>query len=112
MQLTARQAAEYLGLSQSALERALERRELQTATGSGPALFAVHELEAFLDNQSARAVITGKLTMSLPMQVDIPRLLRTMVTMPDERQAALALANEVTTLAGSRCKATGVLRLA
>ena len=109
--LTLAQAAEYLGLSQAALEGALERGDLRVSAGPGQMLFATHALDTFLDNQRARAVITGKLTMSLPMQVDVPKLLRTMVTLPDERQAAEALANEVTSLAGSRCKATAVLRL-
>jgi hypothetical protein len=108
--LTPAQAAEFLGLSQSALDAAVLRGEIEPAAVAGPIHFSLDELDGFLDNQQARAVITGKLTMSLPMQVDVPQLLRTMVTLPDERQAAEALANEVTTLAGSCCKATAILR--
>jgi hypothetical protein len=109
--LTPAQAAEYLGLSQSALDAAVLRGEIEPAPVTGPVRFALDDLDGFLDNQQAKAVITGKLTMSLPMQVDVPRLLRTMVTLPDERQAAEALANEVTALAGSCCKATAIFRL-
>ncbi len=109
--LTLAEAADYIGLSQAALEGALHRGELQSVPDAGKMLFPVHDLDAFLDNQRARAVITGKLTMSLPMQIDVPKLLRAMVTLPDERQAAEALANEVTALAGACCKATAVLRL-
>ncbi len=109
--LTLAQAAEYLGLSQSAVEHALERGELSASAGLGQKLFDVHALDAYRDNQRARAVITGKLTMPLPMQIDVPRLLRSMVTMPDERQAAETLANEVTILAGTCCKATAILRI-
>jgi len=109
--LTPAQAAEYLGLSQSALDAAVLRGELTPAPVTGPVRFALEDLDSFLDNQRARAVITGKLTMSLPMQVDVPRLLRTMVTLPDERQAAEVLTNEVTALAGSCCKTTAIYRL-
>ncbi|HEX5165792.1 MAG TPA: helix-turn-helix domain-containing protein, partial [Thermomicrobiales bacterium] len=109
--LSLAQAADYLGLSQAALEAALGRGELRAAGNRGHAQFDTHELDSFLDNQRARAVITGKLTMSLPMQIDVPRLLRAMVTLPDEQHAAEALANEITALAGTCCKVTAVLRL-
>lgn len=106
------EAADYLGLSPSALERAVERGELgRTPVVADAPTFTVDELEDFLGDQRTRAVITGKLTMPLQMSVDVPTLLSTMVAMRDERQAAEALANEIAILAGARCPAVAILRV-
>jgi putative nucleotidyltransferase with HDIG domain len=107
-------AADYLGLSRAALAHAVETGELRLAreTGDDVLLFDVADLDALVDSRQARAIVTGKLTMSLQLRIDIPALLRTMVAMPDVRQAATALADAVATLAGARCRAVAVLRVA
>lgn len=110
--LSLAEAADYLGLSSSALERAIERGELgRSSASSAEPSFTVDELEDFLDDQRNRAVITGKLTMPLQMSIDVPSLLSTMVAMRDERQAAETLANEIAILAGARCPAVAILRV-
>jgi diguanylate cyclase (GGDEF)-like protein len=100
------EAADYLGLSVSAVERAVERGELPNAES-----FSVDTLEDFLEDQRMRAVMTGKLTMPLQASVDVPSLLSAMVSTPSEREAAEALANEAALLAGARCPAVIVLRI-
>jgi diguanylate cyclase (GGDEF)-like protein len=113
MTLPLHEAADYLGVSQSAMQRVVERGELRPTTSSTPdsPAFDIATLDDYLEAQHARAVITGKLTMPLKMSVDVPSLLSTMVAMRDEREAAAALAEELRSLAGSRCPAVAILRV-
>jgi diguanylate cyclase (GGDEF)-like protein len=110
--LTFAEAADYLGLSQAALVRALERGDLPRATGStGDARFAIDDLERFLEEQRDRAALTGKLTMPLQIAIDVPALLSAMVRMRDEREAAESLATDLRAFAGARCPAVAILRV-
>jgi diguanylate cyclase (GGDEF)-like protein len=111
--LSLQEAADYLGLSHSAMCRVLEHGELRPCPGtpSDRPTFDIETLDNYLADQHARAMITGKLTMPLRLSVDVPALLRTMVAMREEREAAAALAEELRALAGSRCPAVAILRV-
>jgi diguanylate cyclase (GGDEF)-like protein len=110
--LTFAEAADYLGLSQAALLRAVERGDLPRAPGPvADRRFATDDLERFLDEQRDRAALTGKLTMPLQISIDVPALLSAMVRMRDEREAAESLATSLSAFAGARCPAVAILRI-